>query len=305
MSGDRAKRPAFQWYPGDHRRDTAVQACSFGARALWREMLDLMHDGEPYGHLTAGGVAIDETQLARLVGVSSAKARRWVAELEARKVFSRTEVGVIYSRRMVRDEQKRNTRGAGGGKSLENPNVPRPKDGQEEPPKDPEKDRAKDTLDPSFGGSPAVAVAFALAGEDQEQPPAPRSASRLGSAANGGQSRAAKPPPNYPHFAKADCDELYHAWTVNIGAVDYGRFRKAFARLFTSDTPPYSVNDLCEAIAAAYDDANTRFEHGDDFAVRNLKPETFVDSVTHWVKWAKMPAERDGVPTAKGARALA
>ena len=48
------KRPALQWYPGDHRRDTALQACPYLARAIWRDMIDLMHDGTPYGHLTAG-----------------------------------------------------------------------------------------------------------------------------------------------------------------------------------------------------------------------------------------------------------
>jgi hypothetical protein len=75
------KRPSFQWYPGDFRRDTAVQACCFGARSLWREMMDLMHDGEPYGHLTAGGVAIQPENLARIVGEplarSGAGSRSW------------------------------------------------------------------------------------------------------------------------------------------------------------------------------------------------------------------------------------
>jgi hypothetical protein len=113
---DRAKRPSFQWYPGDHRRDTAVQACSFEARGLWREMLDFMHDGEPYGHLTAGGVPIDAVQLARIVGAPVAKVRAWLGELEKRKVFSRTPAGVIYSRRMERDERIRRIRGEAGKK---------------------------------------------------------------------------------------------------------------------------------------------------------------------------------------------
>jgi hypothetical protein len=101
------KRPSFQWYPGDFRRDTGVQACCFEARSLWREMMDLMHDGEPYGHLTAGGVSIKPENLARLVGMPVAKVTRWLKELEDHKVFSKTEAGVIYSRRMVRDESKR------------------------------------------------------------------------------------------------------------------------------------------------------------------------------------------------------
>lgn len=124
------KRPAFQWYPGDHRRDTGLQACSFEARALWREMLDLMHDGDPRGHLTAGGVAITVDQLARLVGVPAPKAKRWIAELEERKVFGRTAAGVIYSRRMVKDSQlsqvRREAGRLGGNPSLLNQNDGKP-----------------------------------------------------------------------------------------------------------------------------------------------------------------------------------
>lgn len=116
------KRPAYQWYPGDHRRDTALQACSFEARALWREMLDLMHDGDPRGHLTAGGVAITVKQLARLVGVPDARAKRWLAELEERQVFSRTDAGVIYSRRMAKDSHVSEVRAA-AGKLGGNPNL--------------------------------------------------------------------------------------------------------------------------------------------------------------------------------------
>jgi hypothetical protein len=108
------KRPAYQWYPGDFKRDTALQACSFEARALWREMLDLMHDGEPYGHLTAGGVAIQDRELARMVGIPPKKCTAWLHELESRAVFSRTDKGVIYSRRMVKDERIRTVRAQSG-----------------------------------------------------------------------------------------------------------------------------------------------------------------------------------------------
>jgi len=32
-----SKRPAFQFYPGDWRRDTALQSVSLAARGLWIE----------------------------------------------------------------------------------------------------------------------------------------------------------------------------------------------------------------------------------------------------------------------------
>ena len=126
VSAQRA--PAYMWYPGDHRRDIALQTCSYEAQAFWRFILDVMHWGEPYGHLaTAGGVAITPADLARMTGVSLRRVKRWMAELETRSVFSRTATGIVYSRRMVRDERTRRKRAAGGHKSLEHPRVPRAK----------------------------------------------------------------------------------------------------------------------------------------------------------------------------------
>jgi hypothetical protein len=171
------KRPAFHWYPGDHRRDTAVQACSFEARALWREMIDLMHDGEPYGHLTAGGDPIDEATLASMVRVPEAKLKTWLGELERRKVFSRTDAGVINSRRMVRDEHHRNVRGAGGVKSLDNPNVPRPRERipSGHPSTDPPGGPSGGPL--RLRSADAVAVASALNGGSEEREGSRRAAS--------------------------------------------------------------------------------------------------------------------------------
>lgn len=101
------KRPAFQFYPADWRKDTALQLCSIAARGLWWEMICLMHEAEPYGHLVAAGVALDAHGLARLVGESSRDVARWLRELEQKQVYSVTEAGIICSRRMVRDERER------------------------------------------------------------------------------------------------------------------------------------------------------------------------------------------------------
>lgn len=108
------KRPSFQFYPGDWRRDAALQSCSVAARGLWLELMCVMHDCEPYGHLMVGAKAMQPAQLARLVGVSEKECRSLLAELEDAGVCSRTEAGVIYSRRMVRDEELRRVRADGG-----------------------------------------------------------------------------------------------------------------------------------------------------------------------------------------------
>lgn len=117
------KRPAFQFYPSDHRAETGLQLASLAARGLWSEMLCLMHEGVPYGHLAAAeGEPIEPAQLARLVGESPAVVKRLLAELEKRNIFSRTVEGVIYSRRMVRDEHIREVR-ASAGRRGGNPNL--------------------------------------------------------------------------------------------------------------------------------------------------------------------------------------
>lgn len=108
------KRPAFQFYPADWRKDAAVQACSMAARGLWHEMLCIAHECDPYGHLTVNGAAMTSAQLARLVGEGAKDVQSWLTELEAAGVFSRDDQGRIYSRRMVKDERLRNVRADAG-----------------------------------------------------------------------------------------------------------------------------------------------------------------------------------------------
>lgn len=113
------KRPAFQFYPSDWRNDPGLRLCSAGARGLWIDMLCLMHEGEPYGHLTVLGRAMSPEALAKLVGESASAVKRWVEELRENEVFSETGDGVIFSRRMVRDEGIRDARATGGAAGAE------------------------------------------------------------------------------------------------------------------------------------------------------------------------------------------
>lgn len=106
--------PAFQFYPGDWLRDPAVRACSLEERGFWIDVLSLAHAGEPRGHLTVGGLPPTDAELARMIGTTPASVRRLLASLERKGVYSRTESGVIYSRRMVSDEHIRQVRAAAG-----------------------------------------------------------------------------------------------------------------------------------------------------------------------------------------------
>lgn len=114
------KRPAFQFYPADWRKDPALSICSLAARGLWIELMCIMHEADEYGTLKVNGKGMTLQQIARMVGESPATTKKLLDELDDAGVFSRTNDGAIYSRRMIRDENLRAIRAAGGqaGKSF-------------------------------------------------------------------------------------------------------------------------------------------------------------------------------------------
>ncbi len=107
--------------------DAGLRRCSKGARGVWIDLLCLMHQGQPYGYLAGTGGKHPVSFLARWCGETERSFSSSMIELTANGVYSLTDDGVIYSRRMVRDEHNRQVRGAGGSKSALNPNVPRSK----------------------------------------------------------------------------------------------------------------------------------------------------------------------------------
>lgn len=101
-----ARRPALQFYPGDWLRDS-VSGCSLGAQGLWLRMLMVMHDSEECGRLVQNGKPMPDAVTARRCGTDTVTLALHIAELEDAGVFSRDENGVIFSRRMVREESDR------------------------------------------------------------------------------------------------------------------------------------------------------------------------------------------------------
>jgi hypothetical protein len=108
------KRPAFQFYPKDWRDETSLRLCSMAARGLWIELMCLMHASDNYGYLEVAGQPISDAQIARLVGEPVKSVSAWIAELSQHNVCSYDERGIMFSRRMVRDEALREERAAGG-----------------------------------------------------------------------------------------------------------------------------------------------------------------------------------------------
>jgi hypothetical protein len=108
------KRPSFQFYPADWLRDTALRSCSAGARGLWMDMICYMHEGNPYGYLKVGDKVILPDNLARMAGEAFDVVKGWLDELQSAGVYSLSDDGAIYSKRMVRDEHLREARAKGG-----------------------------------------------------------------------------------------------------------------------------------------------------------------------------------------------
>ena len=99
--------PWLQFFPADWKSD-AVAGCSLAAQGLWLNMMLAMHQSQSYGRLEVDGHPIpDEVLFRRLGCVSVEEYRRLLDELFTAGVPSRDSDGIIYSRRMVRDQAER------------------------------------------------------------------------------------------------------------------------------------------------------------------------------------------------------
>ncbi len=104
------RKPAYQFYPGDWRRDLDLQTCSLAARGLWIELLNLLHYGTPRGYLRGvNGKKISMPGLAKLVGTDLAELNKLLGELNAAGVGGVMD-GVIDSPRMLREQEQREAR---------------------------------------------------------------------------------------------------------------------------------------------------------------------------------------------------
>lgn len=101
-----SSQPWMKFYPADWRSDPSLRITSLAGRGLWIEMLAIMHEAEPRGHLTVKGKQLSFEALALMVGSDAETVKSLVDELEENGVFSRKKSGVIFSRRIEKDENK-------------------------------------------------------------------------------------------------------------------------------------------------------------------------------------------------------
>jgi hypothetical protein len=118
----KGKLPYFPFFPDDWLSDEKLRLCSLAARGLWMDLLSLMHKGDRRGFLQqANGSPYTPEQIARCAGCSLVEAAHLLQELLTTGTATADEHGVIYNRRMVRDERKRRLCSEAGRKGGGNP----------------------------------------------------------------------------------------------------------------------------------------------------------------------------------------
>lgn len=101
------KLPAVMLYPNDWEGDE-IAFCSLAAQGLWLRMMFLMHRSTRYGYLSLpNGSPIPPTVIATKCGTTVEAYEALLVELDSVGKLGRTSDGVIFSRRLVRDEQRR------------------------------------------------------------------------------------------------------------------------------------------------------------------------------------------------------
>lgn len=87
--------------------DLGLQSCDMAAQGLWMNIVCLMHKSERVGFLVVQGKAMTAADIAKRVGIRKDRAERLLKVLKDNGVYSVDENGVIYSRRIAREQQAR------------------------------------------------------------------------------------------------------------------------------------------------------------------------------------------------------
>jgi hypothetical protein len=108
----------LKFYPKDWNGDHNLRACSLAARGLMASLLEPMHEATPYGHLLVRGKKPEYAELAVIASCKLREVKYGIEELVKMGVLSTEDDGVLYSRRMVRDEERRKKQALGGTRGM-------------------------------------------------------------------------------------------------------------------------------------------------------------------------------------------
>src|SRR5260370_35276951 len=104
------KLPAFQFYTGDWQKDPSLRRCSKAAKGVWMDMMCLLFECPVRGvFVDAGGWPWGDGEIAAAIGGDIAANLECIEEFGAKGGVRRDARGALFSRRMVRDQERRQT----------------------------------------------------------------------------------------------------------------------------------------------------------------------------------------------------
>lgn len=103
------KLPYLKFYTGDWIKDANLRRCSPNARAVFIDLLCVMFDCEDRGVLGSNGEPWTEEEVAQAIPGDTFQNLLGVNELLKNNVIRKDDRGFIYSKRMLADEQERQT----------------------------------------------------------------------------------------------------------------------------------------------------------------------------------------------------
>lgn len=101
------KLPAFLFYPRDWLIDPELCRCTVAARGVLMDVLCLMFESNPRGILQTNGTAWTLQEVARALRGPYRQNLKLLGELVKKAALGLTDSGALYSRRMVKDEERR------------------------------------------------------------------------------------------------------------------------------------------------------------------------------------------------------
>ena len=94
----------IKFYPRVWMNDVELRNCSLAARGLLIDIMALAFDGQPYGYLSGVGGAWSVSALSKTLACNWQTLTKHLAELEQWGRLRRTDEGVIFVPRMIRDK---------------------------------------------------------------------------------------------------------------------------------------------------------------------------------------------------------
>ena len=116
-------KPWVKWYGRDWLGDPLLRMVGPDARGVWMDLLCVMMETDPYGHLAVNGRPMRDEEAARLIGMDNGTYKGILYRLLEAGIPSKTPDGMLFSRRLVREHEMFKIASNAGKKGGGNPSL--------------------------------------------------------------------------------------------------------------------------------------------------------------------------------------